>query len=120
MSMLRLVLMGDGESPHLLKWARALQGRVDLWAVSSRGFAPGFEDIIPATQRLALGTQPNFEGGNAGLLRALPTVVRWLKAADPDWLAPTTSLPTAPWPGWRSAAAFKPALWARPGARTSC
>jgi L-malate glycosyltransferase len=97
--MLRLVLMGDGDSPHLLKWARALQGRVDLWALSSRGFAPGFEDIIPAAQRLALGTQPNFEGGNAGLLRALPTVVRWLKAAEPDWLAPhyLTSHGTLAW-----------------------
>ncbi|MDZ7813105.1 MAG: glycosyltransferase [Ideonella sp.] len=86
--MLRLVLMGDGDSPHLLKWARALRGQVDLWALSSRGFAPGFDEIIPSTQRLALGTQPNFEGGNVGLLRALPTVVRWLKAAQPDWLAP--------------------------------
>lgn len=97
--MLRLVLMGDGDSPHLLKWARALQGRVDLWALSSRGFAPGFEDIIPAAQRLALGTQPNFEGGNAGLLRALPTVVRWLKAAEPGWLAPhyLTSHGTLAW-----------------------
>ena len=37
---LRLVLMGDGESPHLLKWARALQPRVDLFVLSSRGFAP--------------------------------------------------------------------------------
>ncbi|WP_396267906.1 glycosyltransferase [Ideonella sp.] len=86
--MLRLVLMGDGDSPHLLKWARALRGQVDLWALSSRGFAPGFDEIIPSAQRLALGTQPNFEGGNVGLLRALPTVVRWLKAAQPDWLAP--------------------------------
>ena len=97
--MLRLVLMGDGESPHLLKWARALQGRVDLWALSSRRFATGFEDIIPAAQRLALGTQPNFEGGNAGLLGALASVVRWLKVAQPDWLAPhyLTSHGTLAW-----------------------
>lgn len=86
--MLRLVLMGDGDSPHLLKWARALRGQVDLWALSSRGFAPGFDELIPSAQRLALGTQPHFEGGNVALLRALPTVVRWLKGAQPDWLAP--------------------------------
>ena len=33
---LRVVLLGDGESPHLLKWARALAPRVELWVASSR------------------------------------------------------------------------------------
>ena len=28
---LRYALVGDGESPHLLKWARALAPLVDLW-----------------------------------------------------------------------------------------
>lgn len=86
--MIRLVLIGDGESPHLLKWARALAGQVELWAVSSRGFAPGFDAVLPARRRLALNTRPAFEGGNIGLLRQLPRVVRWLRAVRPDWLAP--------------------------------
>lgn len=85
---IRLVLIGDGESPHLLKWARALAGRVELWAVSSRGFAPEFDAVLPAARRLALGTQPRFEGGNLGLLRHLPAVSRWLRSVRPDWLAP--------------------------------
>jgi glycosyltransferase involved in cell wall biosynthesis len=83
---MRLVLIGDGESPHLLKWARALHGRVELWAVSSRGFLSGFDALLPAERRLALATRPSFEGGNAGLLKRLPEVARWLKAAQPDWL----------------------------------
>ncbi|UFU11092.1 glycosyltransferase [Ideonella dechloratans] len=96
---MRLVLIGDGQSPHLLKWARALAPRVELWAVSSRGFDAGFDALVPPERRLALGTTPRFEGGNAGLLRALPTVVRWLKAAQPDWLAPhyLTSHGTLAW-----------------------
>ena len=72
---LKLVLIGDGESPHLLKWARALSAlapRVELWAASSRGFAPGFDALLPAERRLALGTRPDFAGGNVGLLRELP------------------------------------------------
>ncbi|MCA6216855.1 glycosyltransferase [Ideonella sp. B7] len=95
----RLVLIGDGESPHLLKWARALAPRVELWALSSRGFDAGFDALVPPERRLALGTTPRFEGGNAGLLRALPTVVRWLKAVQPDWLAPhyLTSHGTLAW-----------------------
>lgn len=83
---MRLVLLGDGESPHLLKWARALAPQVDLWAASSRGFAPGFDALVPAARRLALGTRPNFDGGNAALLRTLPRLAAWLKTVRPDWI----------------------------------
>lgn len=101
---LRLVLIGDGESPHLLKWARALAapalaGRVTLWVVSSRGFLPGFDAALPAERRLALHTHPRFAGGNAALLRTLPRLVRWLRGVQPDWLAPhyLTSHGTLAW-----------------------
>jgi glycosyltransferase involved in cell wall biosynthesis len=83
---MRLVLIGDGESPHLLKWARALAGKVELYALSSRGFLPGFDAVLPAERRLALATQPRFEGGNAALLRELPRAARWLKTVGADWL----------------------------------
>lgn len=83
---MRLVLVGDGESPHLLKWARALAPRVDLWALSSRGFAPGFDAAVPPARRLALDTRPNFAGGNASLLAHLPRAARWLRGVRPDWL----------------------------------
>ncbi len=83
---MKLVLIGDGESPHLLKWARALKPHVDLWAISSRGFLPGFEAVLAAERRLALNTHPRFEGGNASLLLQLPRVVAWLYPIRPDWL----------------------------------
>ncbi len=86
MKPLRLVLIGDGESPHLLKWARALAPQVELWAVSSRGFAPGFDALVPAQRRLALQTSPRHGGGNVALLKALPRLGRWLVAVDADWL----------------------------------
>ena len=85
---MRLVLIGDGESPHLLKWARALSAvpGLELWAVSSRAFAPGFDAVLPAARRLALGTHPDAAGGNVALLRTLPRLVRWLRQVRPDWL----------------------------------
>lgn len=83
---MRLVLLGDGDSPHLLKWARALAPQVELWAASSRGFAPGFDVLVPAARRLALGTRPNFEGGNATLLLQLPRLARWLRTVRADWI----------------------------------
>jgi L-malate glycosyltransferase len=85
---LRLVLIGDGQSPHLLKWARTLAPLVELYAVSSRGFAEGFDAVLAPERRLALATRPRFEGGNAALLRTLPRLVRFLQAVQPDWLAP--------------------------------
>lgn len=99
---LRLVLIGDGESPHLLKWVRtlaALSQQVELHAVSSRGFLPEIEALLPAERRLALGHAMQFEGGNGALLRQLPRLARWLKAVQPDWLAPhyLTSHGTLAW-----------------------
>ena len=83
---MRLVLLGDGESPHLLKWARALAPQVELWAASSRGFAPGWDGLVPPERRLALATRPAFEGGNLGLLRELPRLARWLRSVRADWI----------------------------------
>jgi glycosyltransferase involved in cell wall biosynthesis len=83
---MRLVLIGDGDSPHLLKWARALAPRVDLWAVSSRGFLPGFDALVPPGRRLALGLHPYHAGGNVAILKRVPQVAAWLRRVDADWL----------------------------------
>lgn len=84
---MRLALVGDGQSPHLLKWARALQAAgLDLWAASSRSFLPEFDAVMPASRRLALSTQPRFEGGNAALLLQLPRLAGWLRRVQPDWV----------------------------------
>ena len=81
-------MIGDGESPHLLKWARALAATagVELWVASSRGFAAGFDGVVPASRRLALETRPTHRGGNARVLAQLPKLGAWLRRVDADWL----------------------------------
>jgi glycosyltransferase involved in cell wall biosynthesis len=59
---------------------------VQLWAASSRGFAPGFDACVPPARRLALQTQPRASGGNAALLLQLPRLARWLQRVDADWV----------------------------------
>ena len=86
MKPLRLVLFGDGESPHLLKWARALAPRVELHVASSRRLAPALAGLVARERTLALGQATKFEGGNAALLKTLPTLVRWLRRVDADWI----------------------------------
>ncbi len=85
---MRLVLIGDGESPHLLKWARALAAtpELELWAASSRDFAAGFGDCVPTQRRLALRTHPARAGGNFRAIAALPRLGSWLHRVDADWL----------------------------------
>ncbi|MGH8253081.1 MAG: glycosyltransferase [Steroidobacteraceae bacterium] len=85
---MRIAMIGDGESPHLLKWARALAAATDveLWVASSRGFAIGFDGVVPASRRLALKTRPARRGGNARVLAQLPRLAAWLRRVDADWL----------------------------------
>ena len=113
---MRLVLIGDGESPHLLKWARALAPHVDLWAASSRGFAPEFSFLIPKNQLLALNTAPAHGGGNGALLKQLPKLGAWLAEVNADWLHAhyLTSHGTLAWAakaGWRLRARIAGSAW---------
>ena len=105
---LRWVLIGDGESPHLLKWARALAQRpdIELWAASSRGFMPEFDWLIPVGRRYAMNTRPEHAGGNLGVFKQLPGLGAWLAEVDADWLHAhyLTSHGTLAWAarrGWR-------------------
>ncbi len=113
---MRLVLIGDGESPHLLKWARALSKEVDLWAASTRGFAPGFDVLLPAERMLALQTSPDHGGGNIALLKKLPQLGTWLAQVKPDWLHAhyLTSAGTLAWVakrGWGLKARIAGSAW---------
>jgi len=113
---LRLALIGDAESPHLLKWARALAPQVELWVASSRGFLPGFDGLVPSWRRLALGAQVQAAGGNIGLIKRLPELGRWLKQVDADWLHPhyLTSHGTLAWGaklGWGLRARIVGSAW---------
>jgi len=113
---LKLVLIGDGESPHLLKWARMLQPRVRLSAISSRGFAPGWELLLPDADRLALNTSPEHGGGNAAIVKMLPKVGTWLADTNPDWIHAhyLTSHGTLAWAaklGWRLRAQIAGSAW---------
>ena len=83
---LRVVLFGDGESPHLLKWARALAPRVELYVASSRGLAPALAALVAPERTLLLGHATKFSGGNAALLKTLPRLARWLRGVDAHWI----------------------------------
>ncbi|MDM4767558.1 glycosyltransferase family 4 protein [Pelomonas sp. SE-A7] len=112
----KLVLIGDGQSPHLVKWARALAPEVQLWAASSRGFTPEFEALVPAERRHAMSTDPLHAGGNVAVLAKLPALGRWLAKIDADWLHAhyLTSHGTLAWAarrGWGLRARIAGSAW---------
>lgn len=112
---MKLVLMGDGTDPRLLLWARMLQPRVRLAAISSRGFAPGWELLLPDADRLALDMPPELGGGTV-LLKQLPKVGAWLAQTNPDWLHAhdLTLHGTLAWAarlGWRLRAQIAGSAW---------
>jgi L-malate glycosyltransferase len=86
---LRWVLIGDGQSPHLLKWAVALSDpefNLELWLVSSRTVLPEWAKLISPQRQFMLNLTPRHAGGNVSVLGRLPTVARWLKGVNADWL----------------------------------
>ena len=93
-----------------------LQPRVRLSAISSRGFAPGWELLLPDADRLALNTSPEHGGGNAAIVKMLPKVGTWLADTNPDWIHAhyLTSHGTLAWAaklGWRLRAQIAGSAW---------
>jgi hypothetical protein len=85
---LRIALIGDAQSTHLLKWGRTLARvpQLELWVASSRGFLPEFDALLPPHRRLALDFNIAPGGGNVALLAALPALGAWLRRVDADWV----------------------------------
>ena len=115
-STMRMALIGDGRSPHLAKWARALAPKVELWVASSTSIADELARCVAPARCLVLGTQPDAAGGNLGLLRQLPRLGRWLAALDADWINPhyLTSHGSLAWAaklGWRLRAELLASAW---------
>lgn len=84
---MKYVLIGDAQSPHLLKWARELNGRVNLWVVSSRGFLPGFDAFLPVEKRFQCNGQPGLIGWIRVFLK-IRSLGHWLIKIDADWINP--------------------------------
>ena len=87
---MRLVLWGDGESPHLLKWARALAPRVELWAASSRGFAAGIRRCGAGRAPAGAGHPSDARRRQCRAAAPLPRLARWLRRVEPTGCTPTT------------------------------
>lgn len=72
----RYLLFGDGESPHLAKFARHLAGRYEVWVLSGRGIHDELSQLLPKHRLMALNLAVRPGGGNAALLFKIPQIFR--------------------------------------------
>ncbi|MDD2963047.1 MAG: glycosyltransferase [Bacteroidales bacterium] len=83
---LKYLIIGDGASPHLLKWISALADHFDLYLISSRSVLPEIHSIIPDNQIVALNFSLDPDGGNLKMLSLLPVFIKQVKKWRPDIL----------------------------------
>jgi len=84
--MKKYLLIGDGESPHLLKWAKELSRYFELYLVSSRAVSPELEKIIPGENIHEFNLNPEESGGNFGYIRMIMPLRKITSNISPDFV----------------------------------
>lgn len=80
------MLFGDGESPHLLKWAEALSEHYNLFVVSGRSIAPAFFTFLPNNQYISFNLSIRPTGGNYSILSSLPKLIKLINTWKPHYV----------------------------------
>lgn len=84
--MKKYLLIGDGESPHLLKWAKELSKYFELYVVSSRGFTAELEEIIPEGNCHEFKLSPEEKGGNFQYIKLIRPLRKVMSYISPDFV----------------------------------
>lgn len=84
--MKKYLLIGDGESPHLLKWAKELSRYFEVHLVSSRGISPALKEIIPTGYMHEFNLNPEESGGNFSYIRMIRPLQKITSHISPDYV----------------------------------
>lgn len=82
--MIKYLIIGDGESPHLLKWCRELVKYVEVYLVSSRNLLPQLREIIPETRLFTFNLNLTESGGNLQVARMVLPLFRIIGRVKPQ------------------------------------
>lgn len=82
----KYLLMGNAESPHLIKWARELAKHVDLYVLSFQDIDKAIYDLIPQEKCYSFHQKINTAGGNFHLLKLLPKIKQIIKEIKPEFI----------------------------------
>ncbi len=82
----KYLLMGNAESPHLIKWARELVKHVDLYILSFQDIDHAIYTLVEKEKCFSFHQKVNTSGGNIHLLKLLPKVKRIIKEVKPEFI----------------------------------
>ncbi|MGQ9847186.1 MAG: glycosyltransferase [Bacteroidales bacterium] len=83
---IKYLLMGNAESPHLIKWARELVKHVDLYVLSFQEIDKAIYAIIEKEKCYRFHQNIDVAGGNIHLLKLLPKIKQIIKQIKPNFI----------------------------------
>jgi glycosyltransferase involved in cell wall biosynthesis len=86
--MKKYLIIGNAESPHMLKWVKELIRYYDVYVFSSQGVHPGILKIIPAEKIKCLHLKISESGGNLQFIKAILPLRKMINKTNPDYVNP--------------------------------
>ncbi len=85
---MKYLIIGDGNSPHLLKWAKGLKNDVDLYIFSFNKVSDDLRDLLGEKRVFSAGHSLNQAGGNYSILKSLSLLNGVVKYIHPHIVNP--------------------------------
>jgi len=82
----KYLLLADGSSPHILKWAKELVKYFDVYIVSLNGISEELLEVIDSSNIYVLNEKTISTGGNHKLILKLPKIKKIIKNISPHYL----------------------------------
>ena len=84
--MKKYLVIGDGESPHILKWVRELSKYFELYLVSSTDVNPEVRNIIPEDRIFTFKMNISESGGNIQFYKMIFPLKKIIRRIKPDFV----------------------------------
>jgi L-malate glycosyltransferase len=84
--MKKYVIIGDGQSVHVVKWVHELVKHYNVSVISSTALHDDLHKLLPAGNIFLLNLEIKAGGGNAGILKSVIRVRSILQKINPDFV----------------------------------
>jgi glycosyltransferase involved in cell wall biosynthesis len=84
--MKKYLIVGNGESPHILKWTKELVKYFEVYIISSQDVMPEIKDIIPRERIFTFNLSISESGGNFQFFNMILPLTRIIKKVQPDFV----------------------------------
>lgn len=86
MSRPKYLLLGDGSSPHMVKWVKELVKYFEVYLISLREIRPEITSLVEYDHLFYFNSRLKTGGGNLGFLIHLPRILLTIKKVNPTFL----------------------------------